>query len=127
MKIFLILFLSLLSFNLYSQDKITVDIHFGDADKSKQTYEVDWTEGLTVLTALQYLVPVETYPLENKYIFVSSIDGKKSEVMKSFWAYFLNGEKAHKIAATQLLSKGVHVSWEFRLNDQRQPEPIYQD
>ncbi len=109
------------------KDGVTIEIRFGEENRAKQIYAIDWNENLTVMNALQHFVLVETYSLEGKYIFVSSIDGKRTTAKESFWAYFLNGEKAHKIAANQLLNKRDRIIWEFRLNNQREPKPIYNE
>lgn len=109
------------------QETVTIEIRFGDKQQAKQTYQINWREDLTVMNALQHSVKIETYPFEDKYIFIKSIEGKKGVAKESFWACFINGEKAHKIAAMQLLNKGDYVILEFRQSNQRQEMPIYND
>lgn len=106
------------------RDTVYIDIRFGDDNYSNHSYKIDWKEGLTVMDALQSLVPVKTYPIDNKYIFICSVNGKNSVAQESYWTYFLNGEKAKKIAAMQLIDKGDHVVWEFRKSGQKEDKSI---
>lgn len=107
-----------------SNGSVTMEIRFGDDERPKQIYNIDWREGLTVMNMLQHYTLVKTTPADGKYIFVSSIDGKRSKAKESFWSYLINGEKAKKIAATQELNEGDYIIWEFRQRDQKQVEPI---
>lgn len=92
--------------------QVIVEIDFG-GEKPARNYQVEWEEGITVLTALQHCTNIETHPV-NEYIFVSDIDGVKNVPYKMAWYYEVNSRKAEMLAYKQVVNIGDTVKWIYK-------------
>lgn len=106
----LALFISIAS--LQAQQKVTVTLDYG-TEKAAETYQVDWYEGMTAMTALQSCATIETYPVKN-YIFVTTINGVKNVRDEKAWYYKVNDKSPHKLAYLLPLKEGDTLRWIYK-------------
>lgn len=92
-------------------ESITIGIDYG-APRYYETKTVFWKEGMTVLEALQSVVPLETV-LHGENIIVSSIDGQAQVKDEMGWMYDVNGKMGNNYAGKYVLSSGDYVRWMY--------------
>ena len=104
---------SLFAIGLQAQTKkVTVEIDFGGA-KPNETHQVEWFDGITAMGALQSCATIESYPVKN-YIFVTTINGVKTERGAKAWYYQVNGESTGKIAFRYTVNSGDTITWIYK-------------
>ena len=94
--------------------KITVEIDFG-GEKSNETHQVEWFDGITAMGALQSCATIESYRAKT-YIFVSTINGVKTERERRAWYYEVNGESTGRIAFRYTLKPDDVVRWIYKID-----------
>ena len=107
-----IFLLFVLNANLFADSTLKLTINYGSI-KPEQTLDVNYKEGATALAILQSAVPVLTKKV-GTYIFVTSINGLKSQPQKMGWFYQVDGESAQKVASHNILTTASSMRWEYR-------------
>lgn len=102
----------LLTLALVAQGKVTVVIDYGEV-KPQETKTVEWSEGMTALTALQHCADVETHPVQ-EYVFVRSINGVQLTRGEMAWYYQVNGERSTVLALKKMVKDGDTVTWMYK-------------
>ena len=112
-KIILVLF-SLVIFvpSIFSQQKVTVTLDYGK-EKKAETYQVNWYEGMTVLTALQKCATISTYPVKD-YIFVTTINKVANIRGQKAWYYKVNNEHTGKLAYLLTVKPNDTIQWIYK-------------
>ena len=110
-KITTLIFTTLLTFSLHAQEKVTVELDFGDK-KANETFQIAWHEGMTALTALQSVATVETQSFQN-HIIVIAINNIRAERGEMAWYYTVNNEIAKELPARNRINAGDAVRWMF--------------
>jgi len=90
---------------------VTIGIDYG-APRYYETKTVSWKEGMTVLEALQSVVPLKT-ELYGENIIVSSIDGQAQVKDEMGWMYDVNGKMGNNYAGKYVVSSGDYVRWMY--------------
>lgn len=111
-KIISLLIISLFAFGLQAQEKVTVTVNYG-AEKPAETFQVDWYEGMTAMTALQSCATIESYPVKN-YIFVTIINGIKTVRGTMAWYYKVNDESTNTLAFRYIVKPGDNIEWIYK-------------
>ena len=113
-KILSTLFLtSMLVLSIQAQEQnVTVEVDFG-GKQPNETFQVKWFEGMNVLTALQSCATVETYPVK-EYIFVTTINGIKTEIGVLAWYYEVNDKSTGKLAFRFPVKPGDKIRWIYK-------------
>lgn len=91
---------------------VTVEIDFG-GEKTNETHQIEWFEGITAMTALQSCATIESYPVK-KYIFVTTINGVKTERTVKAWYYTVNGDSTNTLAFKYVLKPNDKVRWIYK-------------
>lgn len=105
----------------YAQEqKVTVEIDYGSA-KPNEVHQVEWHEGITAMTALQHCATIESYPV-NEYIFVTTINGIKTEKTVKAWYYTVNAKSTGKLAFRYDLKPGDTVKWIYKTDVCSKPQ-----
>lgn len=94
------------------EKKVTVEIHYGEAQSSRMV-TAPLIEGQTVLALLETVADVETYTVE-PYILVTSIDGVKGVRGEMAWYYKIDGIYADQLASTKTLEDETHIEWLYQ-------------
>lgn len=94
------------------QQKVTVEIDYGGR-QSDETHQINWFEGMTALTALQRCATIESYPVK-EYIFVTTINGIKTERTLMAWYYTVNEQSTGKLAFRYEVKPGDTVRWIYK-------------
>ena len=94
-----------------SLGKVTVEVDYG-TDKPEKVVEVEWSENMSALEALQKSSIVVTHPVAG-YVFVTSIDEVTASRGNMAWYYKVNGESATNLAISQPVNPDDIVSWIF--------------
>lgn len=90
-----------------STDTATITLDFENDKKVDETKKVTIKKDQTLLEALK-----DTFKVEEKSGFITSIDGKKQdETAKKYWMFDINGKMADKGAADIHLKKGDKVAF----------------
>ena len=92
--------------------KITMEINYGEK-RSKESFKVQYTHGMTALQALQSAVKVETYVVKNKYVFVTSINDVKGKRGLMAWYYSINGKSPGELAFSKRIKVGDIIAWRY--------------
>ncbi len=90
---------------------VTVEIDYGKSMPTK-TIEVEWTENMSALEALQKSASVVTHPVAG-YVFVTSIDEVAADRGDMAWYYKVNGESAKELAISLQVNPGDVITWTF--------------
>ena len=91
---------------------ITMEINYGEKG-SKESFKAQYTHGMTVLQALQSVAKVETYVVNNKYVFVTSINDVKGKRGVTAWYYNINGKSPGKLAFSKRIRGGDIIAWRY--------------
>ena len=91
--------------------KVTVEVDYG-TNKPAKVVEVEWSENMSALEALQKSSIVVTHPVAG-YVFVTSIDEVAASRGNMAWYYKVNGESATNLAISQPVNPDDVVSWLF--------------
>lgn len=102
------------------QQKVTVEIDYG-GKKPNETHQINWFEGITAMTALQRCATIESYPVK-EYIFVTTINGIKTERTVMAWYYTVNGQSTGKLAFRYDVKPGDIVRWIYKTDVCSKPE-----
>jgi ABC-type Fe3+-hydroxamate transport system substrate-binding protein len=102
------------------QATVRVIINF-DEKKPEKKVAVSWREGFTALRALQHAATISTYPVGD-YVFVTEIDGIKSERGEMAWYYTVNDEATRNLAINYNVEPDDVITWNFR-KDVCSPKP----
>lgn len=112
-KIILSIFaLVIFSANIFSQQKVTVTLDYGN-EKEAETYQVDWYEGMTVMTALQKCVTISTYPVKD-YVFVKTINNTSNIRGENAWYYTVNNKSTGKLAYLLNIKPNDTIQWTYK-------------
>lgn len=104
---------SLLVLSIQAQEQnVTVELDFGGT-KPNETVQAKWFEGMTALTALQSCATIESYPVK-EYIFVTTINGIKTDKGVMAWYYEVNGESTGKLAFRYIVKPGDTIRWIYK-------------
>ncbi|MDH5465622.1 MAG: DUF4430 domain-containing protein [Thiovulaceae bacterium] len=107
--------LLLYSFNhLFAAEAIMLTIDYAQKKPTKKI-KVPFTSGMTALELLQRASKVRTKKV-GKYIFVKSIDEIKSHPGKMGWFYFIDGQRASKVASEYVLKEVETMKWSFQVD-----------
>jgi len=93
-------------------NKIVIEIEYGNIQPSRIT-EVSSVKGKTVLEVLQTVAMVETNPV-GQYVFVTSIDGVKSERGETAWYYTVDEKDPGELAYSKVLNGTERVKWAYK-------------
>lgn len=107
--------------NIYAQEqKVTVEIDYG-GKKTNETHQVDWVEGITAMTSLQHCATTASYPVK-EYIFVTTVNGIKTERTVMAWYYTVNGQSTGKLAFRYNVKPGDTVRWIYKTDVCSKPD-----
>jgi len=109
-SICLFLLMGLTSVAGNNNDKVTVEINYGE-QKPAETIQVECSGEMTALEALQHAANVQTHPV-NEFVFVVGINGVEGVRGEMAWYYTVNGEKP-TLAIRQQVKAGDTISWRY--------------
>lgn len=89
--------------------RVFVSITIADSVQLKGV-DIQWTDGMTALTALQCAATVETHPV-GKHVFVTAIDTIKGRRGLMAWYYKVNGKNADKLAMSNTINPNDTITW----------------
>jgi hypothetical protein len=93
--------------------KINVVIEYGNGQPAR-TVAAIVAPGQTVLGVLQTVATVETHPVD-RYVFVTAIDGVQGKRGEMAWYYTIDGNKADKLAAANVLADNTEqIKWSYQ-------------
>ena len=92
--------------------KVTVNIDFG-GNKPNESFQAEWYEGMTAMTALQSGADVASHPIKT-YIFVNTINGVKTERGAKAWYYEVNGKSTGRIAFRYTVNPSDTITWIYK-------------
>ncbi len=104
--------LIIFSVNIFSQQKVTVTLDYGK-EKKTETHQVDWSEGMTVMTALQKCATISTYPVKD-YVFVTTINKVANVRGQKAWYYTVNDEQTGKLAYLMIVKPNDAIRWVYK-------------
>jgi|AGTN01.3.fsa_nt_gi hypothetical protein len=120
-KLTILLLASAFALNIHAQQqKVTVEIDYGN-EKPNETHQIKWFEGITAMTALQRCATIESYPVK-EYIFVTTINGIKTERTVMAWYYTVNEESTGKLAFRYDVKPGDTVRWIYKTDVCSKPD-----
>ncbi len=102
------------------QQKVTVEIDYG-GKKPNETHQINWFEGITAMTALQRCATIESDPVK-EYIFVTTINGIKTERTVMAWYYTVNGQSTDKLAFRYNVKPCDTVHWIYKTDVCSKPD-----
>ena len=109
--------------SIYAQEqKVTLEIDYG-GKKANETHQINWFEGITAMTALQSCATIESYPVK-EYIFVTTINGVKTERTVMAWYYTVNGQSTGKLAFRYNVKPGDTVRWIYKTDVCSKPDTV---
>lgn len=109
----ILFFATLFATGIHAQtQKVTVNIDFGGS-KPNESFQAEWYEGMTAMTALQSVADVASHPVKT-YIFVNTINGIKTERGAKAWYYEVNGKSTGKIAFRYALKPDDTITWMYK-------------
>jgi hypothetical protein len=111
-KMTTLIFTFFLAFSLQAQEKVTVEIDFG-GEKPNETYQIDWYEGMTAMTALQSVATIESYPIQS-HIFVTTINGIRTNPGEMAWYYTVNNESRRVLSFRNPVKSGDVIRWIYK-------------
>lgn len=97
----------------YCQSKVVVELDFG-GNKPAECKEVQWSEGMTALVALQQCATIATHPVGKEYIFVTTIEGVTANPKKTAWYYKVNGISPRKLAYRNVVNPSDTITWIYK-------------
>jgi hypothetical protein len=111
-KIITLIFTIFLAFTLQAQEKVTIEIDFG-GEKTNETHQIDWYEGMTAMTALQSVATIESHPIQN-HIFVTTINGIRTNPGEMAWYYTVNSESQRVLSFRNPVKSGDIIWWIYK-------------
>ena len=91
---------------------VTVELDYGGI-KTNESMQVKWYKGMTAMTALQKCATIESYPVK-EYIFVTTINGVRTNKGIKAWYYTVNGESIHKLAFRYYAKPNDTIRWIYK-------------
>lgn len=93
--------------------KINVVIEYGNGQPAR-TVAATVAPGETILGVLQTVATVETHPVD-QHVFVTAIDGVQGKRGEMAWYYTIDGNKADKLAAVQVVAEQTgQITWSYQ-------------
>lgn len=83
--------------------------------QNTQTAKYEGENGRTALEILKEKYTVQTKEFSGIGEYVISIDGKKEDTGKNFWAFYVNGEQAQVGASSYQTKNGDKIEWKLEL------------